>query len=173
MEENSLTRNSLMLIAMANEYCHEIEHALEHERGDFVYKMLKLLPRIYISISDVTEKEDEAELYNIESYLQEDVYNSVRERIYQLLGEDDTYLEVFEDDMKYSDTPIATTISENLSDLYQEFYNLIVSVQNAPAEAVNELMNSLKSDFKIYWGQTLVNVMRALHNVKYNDEMCD
>ena len=46
MEETSLSRNSLMLIAMANEYCHVLENAQENEYIEFVDKMLKLLPRI-------------------------------------------------------------------------------------------------------------------------------
>ena len=59
MEETSLSRNSLMLIAMANEYCHVLENAQENEYIEFVDKMLKLLPRIYMSVTDVEEKEDE------------------------------------------------------------------------------------------------------------------
>ena len=168
MEENILSRNSLSLIAMANEYCHEIESALDKERDEFVTIMLKLLPRIYIVASDVVEKENDEDYGYIESYLYEDGYNNVRENVYRLLGEDDVYLEVFEEDMKYSDTPIATTISENLADLYQEFYNFVLSVQNAPAEVVADLVLALRETFKSYWGQTLVNVMRALHSLKYN-----
>ena len=41
------------------------------------------------------------------------------------MAEEDIYLEVFLEDMKYSDTPISASVSENLADLYQEFFNLI------------------------------------------------
>ena len=75
MDKNILSRNSLSLIAMANEYCHEIEAALDKEREDFVTTMLKLLPRIYIVISDVVEKENNEDLLYIDSYLYEDAYN--------------------------------------------------------------------------------------------------
>lgn len=57
--------------------------------------------------------------------LEEDYYDAVRMRVAALLGEDDTYLEVFEQDMKYSDTPIAASISEGLADLFQVFYNIV------------------------------------------------
>lgn len=173
MEETSLSRNSLMLIAMANEYCHVLENAQENEYIEFVDKMLKLLPRIYMSVTDVEEKEDEESMVYIDSYLQETEYNSVRKALYQVLGDKDDYLEVFEEDMKYSDAPILTTISENLSDLYQEMYNLVMSVKNSPAEVANDIILSFKTNFSEYWGQTLVNVLRALHNVKYNNEIID
>lgn len=173
MEENILSRNSLSLIAMANEYCHEIESALEKDREEFVTAMLKLLPRIYIVITDVEDKEDNNELDYIDSYLYEDTYNNVRENVYRLMGEDDVYLEVFEEDMKYSDTPIATTISENLADIYQELYNFLMTLQNVPTEVATNLIYVLKDNFKSYWGQTLVNVMRALHSLKYNESDFD
>ncbi len=168
MEENPLSRNSLTLIALANEYCQEMESALDKDRDEFVTIMLKLLPRIYIVTSDVVEKNNNDEYGYIDSYLYEDGYNKMRENVYRLLGEDDVYLEVFEEDMKYSDTPIASSVSENLADLYQELYNFVLSIQNAPAEIATDLVLTLKETFKTYWGQTLVNVMRALHNLNYN-----
>jgi hypothetical protein len=80
---------------------------------------------------------------------------------------------VFEEDMKYSDTPIATTISENLCDLYQEFFNFVQTIKNSPAENVNDIVLAEKDNFKSYWGQTLVNVMRAIHNLKYAENDYD
>ena len=175
MEETTLSRNTLAFIALANEYCQDVENALDKDKNEFLTGMLKQLPRIYIAASDVVEKErdEEDELYYVESYLTEDDYNRVRDFIYQLLGEEDVYLEVFEEDMKYSDTPIATTISENLCDLYQEFFNFVQTIKNSPAENVNDIVLAEKDNFKSYWGQTLVNVMRAIHNLKYAENEYD
>ena len=98
MEETTLSRNTLAFIALANEYCQDVENALDKDKNEFLTGMLKQLPRIYIAASDVVEKErdEEDELYYVESYLTEDDYNRVRDFIYQLLGEEDVYLEVFE-----------------------------------------------------------------------------
>ena len=52
-------------------------------------------------------------------------------------------------------------------------YNLVMSVKNSPAEVANDIILSSKTNFSEYWGQTLVNVLRALHNVKYNNEIID
>lgn len=175
MNETTLTRNTLAFIALANEYCQEMENVLDKDKTDFITLMLKQLPRLYIAVSDVVEqeREEDTEQYVVESYLTEDEYNSVRNNVYHILGEDDVYLEVFEEDMKYSDTPIATTISENLSDLYQEFFNFVQTIKNSPAEVVNEIVLAEKENFKAYWGQLLVNVIRAVHNVKYADNSFD
>ena len=157
-----LNPNSLSFIALTNEFCQVLEHSDSASRGEFMDKMLKILPRIYIVATDLQQESPFSE-YGIESYLTEDVYNAVRNSISRLMAEEDVYLEVFVEDMKYSDSPIAASISENLADLYQEFYNFIYSVKDATTEVQQELIAICKYEFREFWGQTLCNVLRALH----------
>ncbi len=171
MEDNTLSRNSLAFIALANEFCHDMEHSEEKERIEFVDSMLKILPRIYMAATDIDIKEDEEDEHYLDSFLDEENYEIIKDRIAQIMGEDDVYLEVFLEGMQYSDTPIATTISENLSDIYQDFYNFIAAIQDVPNEIINESLAAIKTSFINYWGQILVNVLRALHNQKYNDSI--
>ena len=98
-----LNTNSIAFIGLCNEYCLAVENARETQLRDFVASMLRLLPRIYIAATDLTvtrpiEEDDEPYL---DSYLDEDYYESVRREIESLLGADDVYLEVFEEDMRY------------------------------------------------------------------------
>lgn len=133
--------------------------------------MLRLLPRIYISASDLKAAPllDEEEPY-IESYLEEEYYESVRREIENLLGADDTYLEVFEEDMKYSDTPIGVSVAEGICDIFQVLYNFIVMVKDAPADLVNSAIAAVKTDFDSYWSQKLCNVMRPLNHIRYSSD---
>ncbi|MCH4155901.1 MAG: DUF5063 domain-containing protein [Muribaculaceae bacterium] len=168
MANEALSTNSIALIALANEYCHAIETIEEAEEPEaFIASMLKMLPRIYITASDVTTAIDEDESYYVESYLDETTYDQVRSHIAEMMGDEDTYLEVFEEDMKYSDTPIAVTVSESLADIYQDLYNFVAAVKDAPTEAQQEIIGQCKQNFDNYWGQTLCNVLRALHNIRY------
>lgn len=48
-----LQNNQLAFIALANEYCSALESAGETMPGEFVASMLRLLPRIYISATDL------------------------------------------------------------------------------------------------------------------------
>ena len=161
-----LLPNELAFIALAHEYCHALEHANDCEsRDQFVAQMLKLLPRLYITIGDI-EDDSYCEAF-IDQALEEDIYDIVRERVAQIMAEEDIYLEVFLEDMKYSETPISTAVSENLADLYQEFFNLIHSVQDALTETQHEMLCQCKINFINYWGQTLCNVLRALNAIYY------
>lgn len=165
-DTTNLTPNSLAFIALANEYCHALENVSEYEESRaFIAEMLKLLPRIYISASDI-KPDDDSDSF-IDSFLDENDYDTVRGNVSRIIGEDDTYLEVFIDDMKYSDTPISTNISENLADIYQPLYNFVATVKDATDETINEAINAVKSEFDTYWGQTLCNVLRALHLIYY------
>lgn len=161
-----LTPNELAFIALANEYCQAVENALEYEsREGFVSNMLKLLPRLYITMSDL-EQDPFSDAY-IEPALDEDVYDLVRGRVSAIMADEDIYLEVFVEDMKYSDTPISASVSENLADLYQEFFNLIHSIQDALTETQHEMLCQCKINAENYWSQTLCNVLRALNTVYY------
>lgn len=170
METDKLSPTSLAFIALTNEYCQLVENCLDYDRQGIVEALLKLLPRIYITATDLEPGFDYYDAF-ISQSLEETAYDSVRASLSSLMGEDDVYLEVFLDDMKYSDTPIATSISENLADLYQEFYNLVASLHDLNTEEQQQLLGMCKENFTEYWGLTLCNVLRALHSlsVAHND----
>ena len=165
---NQLTPNSIAFIGLCHEYCSALENARESSRAEFVADITKLLPRLYISASDLNAEADDYNP-NIESSLDEDYYDSVRRNVESLMGPSDVYLEVFEDDMKYSDTPIAASISEGLADIFQSLYNFLSMVKNAPEEITIAALSAMKEDFETYWSQILRNVLRAVNHIKYND----
>ena len=169
MENSKLAPNSLAFIALSNEFCSAVENALELEKEDFVAKMLKMLPRIYMTVTDIDIEESTEDFYAL-PYLDESVYDSLRSQIATLMGEDDVFLETFEEDMKYSDAPVSATISEDLADVYQQLYNFVASVRDVDTEAINSIIITCKEEFASYWGQTLCNVLRALHSVFYNKQ---
>ena len=169
MESTSLNNNSLAFIALCNEYCMAIENARESSHDEFIAEMLRLLPRIYISATDlrVTPLTDEEDAY-LENALEEDYYESVRRNIETLTGSDDLYLEVFEEDMKYSDTPIAASISESLADLFQVLYNFVETIKNSPQTMIDVALVAIKDDFASYWSQILCNVLRPLNQLSHS-----
>lgn len=164
MTEQKLSPNSLAFIALTNEYCHTLENASSLSKTVFANNMAKLLPRIYISALDIKEGLNITE-NGIMAALEEEQYDTVRNSVALVMGEDDIYLEVFEEDMQYSDTPIAASVSENLADLYQEFFNLVASLHDLPTTTQQELLEQCRDNFNQYWSQTLCNVLRAINKV--------
>ena len=70
--------------------------------------------------------------------------------------------------MKYSDTPVAASVSESLADIFQVMYNFIASVRDSTEENIQLALIAMHDDFESYWGAIVCNVLRALHNIKTN-----
>lgn len=166
-EQSAISPNALAFIGLSNEYCHTVEQAASSDRDEFIAAMTRLLPRLYISASDLTDDNADQDYY-IDDALDEDGYNSLRSAIEILLGEDDSYLEVFEEDMKYSDTPIAASISEGLCDIFQVLYNFLEAVRNSTEDNILAALAVISEDFRQYWSRPLCNVLRALNSLRYN-----
>lgn len=160
---------SITFVGLCDEYCRALENAHNADREEFIDNMLRLLPRLYITAFDITPDIYLDQDVYIEQALDEDSYNVVRRSVEQLLGADDVYLEVFEEDMKYSDTPVAVSISEGLADLFQVFYNFISTIRDTTDETVGLALQSVSEDFRGYWSQALCNTMRALNQLKVNE----
>ncbi|MDE6295364.1 MAG: DUF5063 domain-containing protein [Muribaculaceae bacterium] len=164
---NSELRNRLLRItALCSEYCLTVENAASQERDEFVRNTLSLLPQIYYEF--LTCEGDSAMLDEEDyfaDYVDEDYYESVRRNIEHLLGPDDVFLETFEEDMKYSDTPIGASIGECLADIFQPLYNYISIVRETEGDKMSEAYTECRENFIAYWSQTLCNVLRALNNL--------
>ena len=167
-QSKQLSPNSLAFIALSNEYCEAIETASAADRDEFVNSMLRLLPRLYISATDI--RPDDDDMAYIDDALDEEAYNAARRNIEMLLGEDDSYLEVFEEDMKYSDSPIAASISEGLCDIFQVLFNFLEAVKDSTEDVIGSALTIVSEDFRHYWSRPLCNVLRALNHIKYSQD---
>lgn len=170
MEENNsqviFDKNAVEFVTVAAEFCGFMERVSDMKRRDFVDKSLKLLPLLYLkaSLLPACERMEESDP---ETFVTETDYEVLRSSVASLLGEYDDFLEVFLDDMAYSDTPIHQNISECLADIYQPLKDFICVFQLGLEQTMNDSLAICCELFAEFWGQRLVNVMRALHDVKY------
>ena len=163
-----MKENTLYFIGLATEYCRALECVGESgDRDSFVSDMVRLLPRLYMSAMDLEPDLavlGEAPLANA---LDEDYYDAIRRNVEGVLGEEDSYIEVFDEDMRYSDTPLPMSIAETLADIFQPLFNFLTAVKDAPEYVVSEAVEGVKSDFEGYWSRKLCNVMRPLNELRY------
>ena len=162
-------RNTLEFVTVALEFCTFVENAGNTGLFDFLDKAVKILPLLYLKATLLPEAEEDEDA-EPELTVTEDMYESVRNRIAGLLGEKDSYLETFHPDMQYSDTPIAAFISENLADVYQDTGNFISLFRQGNEEVMLEAIVLCRKNFCEFWGQQLLNALKALHAVRYSDE---
>lgn len=162
-------RNTVEFVTVAAEYCAFLERCEGMKRKEFVDTVLKILPLLYIKASMLPECEPAGEEAP-ESYLGEEDYEILRISLASLMEDRDDYLEVFVQDMAYSDTPIRKCISEDLADIYQDLKNFVFVFQLGYDETMHDALAICRENFALFWGQTLVNTMRALHDLKYGLE---
>ena len=160
-------RNTVEFVTVAAEFCAYIERVNEHTRKDFVGTMLKILPLLYLKAQMLPQEERMGDS-DLEDFVTEDSYEVLRMNIYELLADKDSYLDVFVSEMKYSDTPVTKSISEDLADIYQDIKNFVCLFKLGINETMHDAIIECSEHFAQYWGQTLVNTMRALHEIRYN-----
>ena len=165
-------RNVIEFVTVAAEYCKFMEQADGMKRSDFVDTTLKILPFLYLKAAMLPKCEmigDESP----ETFVTEETYEVLRISLSDILAEKDDYLDVFVQDMVYSDQPIKKNISEDLTDIYQDIKDFIFVFQLGLNETMNDALALCQENFGLYWGQKLVNTLRALHDVKFNQSEGD
>lgn len=179
MENNSVSnivfsKNVVEFVTVGVQYCSFLESFEEETAASLTDKLTKLLPLLYLKAAMLPDTELEYEVF-AEVTVSEEDYNYIVSRLHSVFRGNDTYLEVFVEDMKYSDTPISASISEDIGDIYQDIKNFVSIYEQGIEENMEEGLLVCHDNFKLYWGQKLVNVLRALHSLKYspNVELAD
>ena len=165
-KQTAFDKNTVEFVTVAAEYCAFLEQVYDKEPSRVVDVLCKLLPLVYLKATMLSEAEPEG-LY-LEEVVTEPDYDAIRQMLSEKFGENDDYLEVFVEDMKYSDTPVRRCISEDMADIYQALKNFVHSYRSGLDEVMDEAVAVCAEGFRTYWGQTLTNTLRAVHNVRYN-----
>ena len=148
------SKEVIEFVAVAKEFCDFVETAPQMQRRDFIQRLQKFIPLIYLKGSLLPES-DSGDSGLIEDIVTEDDYNYLYGQLHRLLGEHDEYLEVFDDNMQFSEVPVVHSIAEKTCDIYQDLKNFI--------EGYDDINNS----FELYWGKACAGVLRAVHHAVY------
>lgn len=164
-------KNTLEFVTVALEFCALMEATPNHTVFSFTDKAVKILPLLYLKATLLPANEQTEEEADTEHFITENTYEAIRQRVAVLLGEYDSYLETFHPDMKYSDTPIAATISEDLADVYQDLGNFAALFRQENEAVMEQALSVCTENFRFYWGQKLLNALKALHVARFNEDL--
>ena len=166
MEENFehqvYDKNTIEFVTIANEFCILLESSGKISKMDFIDRSQKLLPLLYLKASLLPKVENEFD-GEIEKFVGEGDWEYIRTAVIEKMGANDEYLEVFDDGMRDSDEPIVASISENFADIYQDLKDFLTSYRIASVDIMNDALWDLNNNFYQYWGQSIVNSLRAIH----------
>lgn len=169
METNTPDKVQLLrIVADAAAYCTLVEGADEMEKTELAADIADSLVTLYADFSRNDLPCLEEELPFFPTHIDEDYYESIRRRLEMAFGADDTFLETFEEDMKYSDSPIAVSLSEILADIYQDVYDFVSVVRESDGEQLDTAFLNCRESFISIWSQKLCNALRQLNHLRYS-----
>jgi hypothetical protein len=164
MSAETTIKDRLEFITVAAEFVLFLEHTSENEKERFIDQSLKYLTALYLKTlllsGDFAGDEEETE-----RVVSETDYEWIRSAISGLLAADDDYLTAFHPDMRYSDTPVAATISEDLADIYQELKDFLYNCQLGSDEIMQAALANCLLAFRAHWGRKVLNALAALHQL--------
>lgn len=166
-EENKSSvyaKEVLDFVKSANDYCIWLEGLEEQNSLQFIEKAVKILPDIYQKVLVLEETEPLLEGGN-EKFVTEQDWSSVFQKVLHLLGQHNSYLRLA-DEEEYDRSDLVThTISEDLSDIYQDLKDFTYQYRQGIEEIMNDAIWEVRSNFEQYWGLKLLNSLKAIHNL--------
>jgi len=163
------SRNVIEFVAVANEFCKYTEHASELKGDEMLKIMQRIMPLMYLKASLIPELIPFFEEGN-EKFVTESDWVRIHEILREKFGTADDYLEVFDEKINETGEPITSSISENMADIYQDIKDFLILYQTGNVEVMNDAVWECRTNFETFWGQKLVNSMRAIHKFIYSGE---
>jgi hypothetical protein len=163
------SRNVIEFVAVANEFCKYAEHASELKGDELLRILQRILPLMYLKASLLPQLNPYFEDGN-EKFVTESDWSRIHDTLTEKFGTADDYLEVFDDKTKELEGPVVSSISENMSDIYQDLKDFLLLYQTGTDEVMNDAVWECRMNFESFWGQKLVNSMRAIHKFIYSGE---
>jgi hypothetical protein len=162
------SKNTIEFVAVAKSYCDFLDQLEVVDKSKFIETMVRLLPLLYLkgSLIPQTESLDDNQP---EIFAAEMQYENIAAVVRDLLGSDDNYLEVMRNAPSQDIDNYLASISEDIADIWQDLYNFVETFRQGNEFAMNEALYTVKNNFASFWGRSIVNVLRALHELNYTD----
>ena len=158
------SKNVVEFVTVASEYCRLIENVSQLPAMRNVENLQKILPLLYLKAALLPENEKVLDDF-LEKFVTELDYNMLLQKWLVLLGEFDSFYEVFDPEIQFGEEMVTASISESLMDIYQDLKDFLTSYSFGNEEIMNDALYDCTSHFKGFWGQRLVNVLRAIHKL--------
>jgi hypothetical protein len=163
------SRNVVEFVAVANEFCKYAEHASELKGDELLGILQRILPLMYLKASLLPQLDPFFEEGN-EKFVTEADWTVINDTLKEKFGTANDFLEVFDEKINETVGPVVASISENMADIYQDMKDFLLLYQTGTVEVMSDAVWECRMNFENFWGQKLVNSMRAIHKFIYSGE---
>jgi hypothetical protein len=163
-EEIVYSEQVIAFTTLANEYCNFLDQVANYSQKSFVDKAHRLLAILYVKALSLPEVEP-FDPETIDKTVTQEEWEEVNHAVARKLGKYDTYNEVY-DPLNTGDQ--MNSLSEGFADIFQDLKDYIYLYSMGSPEMMNDAIWECTNNFKKYWGQRLLNILRILHYLQYN-----
>ena len=162
MDENIVySKEVIEFTAVANEYCRFLEEASSADAKNLLLVLQRILPLMYMKalyLPKIESKLDE----DIEKFVREEDWQNIKDTLAIKFGAANDFIDV-NPDKESTEELIYCDLAENLADIYQDVKDFLMIYRLGTVELMNDALWECTESFRLYWGQTLVNTIRAMH----------
>jgi hypothetical protein len=161
------SHNVIEFVAVANEYCKYAEHASELKGDEMLRIMQRIMPLMYLKASLLPALEPVFDDGN-EKFVTETDWQRVHDTLRKKFGTANDFTAEISDVLDDSGIPVPVTLSENISDIYQDMKDFILLYQTGTKEVMNDAIWECRMNFETLWGPKLINSLKAIHSFLYS-----
>jgi hypothetical protein len=154
------------MFRLCNDYCRVLEQAEQIPLHELLDKASVALMAVYKKTYSFTRFQTKYES-EPQHFLTEKQYNKVCNSLKTVLEKKDTYTEIINPEKPASREAFQAKISEDLTDIYQDFYDFVHWYSDGTLESINDSVIELLNNFDKFWGIKLLNALRAMHFIRY------
>lgn len=166
-EEPAYSKNVLEMLTVANDFCLFIENAENYSQNEIVLYIQKVLPLIYIKSSllpEIISDDDEMTEHFVTEEEWENVFGKLREK----LGKSDEYYYLDLQEKSHLD-PVGASLSENLTDIYQDLKDFVLLYQKPHKTAKENAVRDCRYLFETRTGFAIVRAHTKVHSILYKE----
>jgi len=167
-DEPAYSSNVLEFITVAHRFTLILESPNEHDRSVFLPIVLKILPLLYVKaalLPELPEPDNEAN----ERFVTLEQYETVFNQLRGVFGNQDVNFIL--DGIDNEGAVIKSSISELLTDIYQDTRDFVLLYQRQSRLAKQNAVYHAKVNFEQYWGLKAVNCMKMIHIILFGNKM--
>lgn len=165
------SKNVIEFLTVANEYCLFVEKAESYTKDDISQYLLKVLPLLYLKGTLLPIiKENDFEIS--ERYVNEELWTNIYKSLNNKFGKDDRY-KVIRNNDNLESVPSIASISDNLSDIYQDMKDFVILYQKGTHAAKENAVSECKKLFETHWGFKLLSAIKAIHCILFSENNPD
>ncbi len=169
LHEHVYSDEVLNFVKQAGNFTGILAEEREVERRPFILALLKVMPAMYSAMLRIRVNDPVYEAGN-EKFVSEEEWSTVYQRVLSIMGSQNEYLDIPEEDEYDTMELISREISEDLADIFQDIRDFIELYRNGTDEIMNDALWECRMNFESYWGKKLLRVSAALHRILMMDE---